>query len=430
MRIDLHTHSTESDGTQAPADVVASAREAGLDVLALTDHDTTRGGRPREESRAGGRARLRPGHRDLLPTWWAQHPPPGLPGRSRQPGLGHRTRAGAQVTPDPDGPNGRADGCGRHPDLDRGGASAIGARCDVGRPHLADALVAAGVVPDRAAAFREWLHNDSRYYVSHYAVDPVRAIAFVAAAGGVSVIAHRSRARAAECSTPRWCSRWSMPGSTASRSTTAITTTQRVTLPASIVREHDLIATGSSDYHGAGKLNRLGRTPRRPSSSSGSSQRRRPGLPTAGLSPPQCRRPSDRPRRHGTKVASGGRRARLGPAAFQRVGCRPRRSPKEFTVPRRPGPKAHKPAVIAPSPTRRAGSPRRPRWLPLARPSPSSANACCSSIWTPRPAWTFSLGVDPDAVEDSIHDVLLGQAELGRRHRRVRGRCRSRPEFH
>ena len=43
MRIDLHTHSTESDGTQAPADVVASAREAGLDVLALTDHDTTRG---------------------------------------------------------------------------------------------------------------------------------------------------------------------------------------------------------------------------------------------------------------------------------------------------------------------------------------------------------------------------------------------------
>ena len=43
MQIDLHAHSTESDGTQAPADVVASAREAGLDVLALTDHDTTRG---------------------------------------------------------------------------------------------------------------------------------------------------------------------------------------------------------------------------------------------------------------------------------------------------------------------------------------------------------------------------------------------------
>ncbi|WP_345712306.1 PHP domain-containing protein, partial [Kineococcus glutinatus] len=43
MRIDLHTHSTASDGTQPPEDVVASAASAGLDVVALTDHDTTAG---------------------------------------------------------------------------------------------------------------------------------------------------------------------------------------------------------------------------------------------------------------------------------------------------------------------------------------------------------------------------------------------------
>src|SRR5665648_813525 len=43
MRIDLHTHSNASDGTQSPAEVVSSAAEAGLDVVALTDHDTTAG---------------------------------------------------------------------------------------------------------------------------------------------------------------------------------------------------------------------------------------------------------------------------------------------------------------------------------------------------------------------------------------------------
>ena len=43
MRIDLHTHSLASDGTQDPADVVRAARDARLDVVALTDHDTTSG---------------------------------------------------------------------------------------------------------------------------------------------------------------------------------------------------------------------------------------------------------------------------------------------------------------------------------------------------------------------------------------------------
>ena len=66
MRIDLHTHSSVSDGTESPAALVAAARAAGLDVVALTDHDTT-GGWGRRGGRPPGRAHGRPRHGDVLP---------------------------------------------------------------------------------------------------------------------------------------------------------------------------------------------------------------------------------------------------------------------------------------------------------------------------------------------------------------------------
>src|SRR5688572_28855411 len=72
----------------------------------------------------------------------------------------------------------------------------------LGRPHLADALVASGLVQDRAEAFERYLHNDSPYYVPHYAPDPVHAVELVIAAGGAAVIAHPFTHRQSDPATP------------------------------------------------------------------------------------------------------------------------------------------------------------------------------------------------------------------------------------
>ena len=67
----------------------------------------------------------------------------------------------------------------------------------LGRPHIADALVAAGVVSDRSEAFTSILTSRSRYFVQHYAPDPATAVELVRAAGGVPVFAHPWRQPAA-----------------------------------------------------------------------------------------------------------------------------------------------------------------------------------------------------------------------------------------
>lgn len=189
MRIDLHAHSTASDGTDAPAAVMRHARDAGLDVVALTDHDTVHG---HAEAAASLPAALTlvPGA-ELSCAWEgislhllaylfdpddaALAPELDLLRTDRD----RRAREmvallrglGADVAYE------------RVLELANGGA--------VGRPHVARALVEAGVVADVASAFTaEWIGSDGRAYVDKYALDPCRAVALVKAAGGVSVFAH------------------------------------------------------------------------------------------------------------------------------------------------------------------------------------------------------------------------------------------------
>ena len=258
MRIDLHTHSTESDGTQAPADVVASAREAGLDVLALTDHDTTRGwAAARGAAQAAGLGFVpgieiscqRGGRSIHLLGYLVDPGNQALVTELEQARRSRLTRMDRMVE------RMAADGIPISIEEVR---AQLAPGATLGRPHLADALVAAGVVPDRAAAFRDWLHNDSRYYVSHYAVDPVRAIALVAAAGGVSVIAHPFTGSRGRVLDPAVVLEMVDAGLDGLEVDHRDHDDAARDLARSIVREHDLIATGSSDYHGSGKLNRLG----------------------------------------------------------------------------------------------------------------------------------------------------------------------------
>ena len=128
----------------------------------------------------------------------------------------------------------------------------------LGRPHLADALVKKGVVASRDEAFTQMLHNNSKYYVSHYSPTPEAAIALIKAAGGVSVIAHpmaSHRGRTISLETF---------GSLIDSGLDGIEVDHRDHSPdekkqlISLANGSNLVMTGASDYHGNGKLNSLG----------------------------------------------------------------------------------------------------------------------------------------------------------------------------
>jgi len=193
MRIDLHTHSDASDGTDSPAQLVANARVAGLDVVALTDHDTVAG---HEEAAAAVQSG---GHRPIALVRGAEFSclfkgislhllgylfDPAHPELVREMEL-LRTdrirRAEAMV--------GKLVELGAPVSWEQ--VQRIAGDAAVGRPHVARALVDVGVVPDISAAFTSaWIGNDGRAYVEKYSLPPERAIALVKAAGGVSVFAH------------------------------------------------------------------------------------------------------------------------------------------------------------------------------------------------------------------------------------------------
>ncbi|MFL6169214.1 MAG: PHP domain-containing protein, partial [Ornithinibacter sp.] len=190
MAIDLHTHSSASDGTEVPAVVVQRAVEAGLDTIALTDHDTTLGWEEAADAaRAQGIRLVRGIEVSCSRRYQSIHllaylPDPTHPGlvdelaRARE---SRDTRLDAMVGKMADA------GIDITVDLVR---AEVEDGATAGRPHIADALVTAGIVPHRDEAFRRFLGSDSPYYVSHYAPDPVKAVELVRAAGGVPVVAH------------------------------------------------------------------------------------------------------------------------------------------------------------------------------------------------------------------------------------------------
>ena len=133
-----------------------------------------------------------------------------------------------------------------------------GAGATAGRPHIADALVTAGIVPHRDEAFRRFLGNDSPYYVSHYAPDPVDAVELVRAAGGVPVVAHAWSATRGRVVADELIEELVSAGLLGLEVHHRDHTAEAVRHLTDLARSLDLLATGSSDYHGTGKLNRLG----------------------------------------------------------------------------------------------------------------------------------------------------------------------------
>ena len=264
MRIDLHTHSNASDGTQSPAEVVASAAEAGLDVIALTDHDTTAGWDRAAAAAQQLRIVLVRGieiscqHEGISIHLLGYLQDPAAPGLLEELELSRESReTRAQRI---------VELLSRDLPLDWDSVlEQLEPGATIGRPHIADALMAKGIVTSRNDAFRAYLDYGSPYYVSHYAPDPVTAVRLLVEAGGVAVMAHpfaSGRGRVVKDSVIEEMAAAGMAGlEVYHRDHSAAEVQHGLDLAASL----GVFVTGSSDYHGEGKPNKLGENTTDPS---------------------------------------------------------------------------------------------------------------------------------------------------------------------
>lgn len=261
MRIDLHTHSRCSDGTQPPAELMAVAAEAGLDVIALTDHDTTAGWQEAARARPAGLTVV-PGLELSCASRSGSGPPIGvhLLGYLFDPydealrvelarlQDSRRERARRMVQRMAD------DGL----DISWDRVSALAGPGAVGRPHLARALVDAGLAPSISAAFEGHLRHGGPYYLRKADIEVHAGVRLIRAAGGVPVLAHalaRRRGRVIDDGTI---------AALAGSGLLGLEVDHPDHVPADrdhlrgLATELDLIVTGSSDYHGANKPTPIG----------------------------------------------------------------------------------------------------------------------------------------------------------------------------
>jgi len=255
--IDLHTHSNFSDGTDTPTELINKAHAAGLTGIALTDHDTVAGWQEAIDH-------LRPGLSLILGSEISCQTLDGISvhmlgllfdpenpelssmmAQTRDNRVGRMAKIIARLN--------SADYEITMDDVE----AQLSDGATLGRPHLADALVAKGYMKSRDQVFAEILHNDSPFYVSHYSPTPEVAIQTIKAAGGVAVIAHAmSSLRGRVVSVESFAS-YVDAGLDGIEVFHRDHTQPNRDLLSQIANEFDLVKTGSSDYHGNGKLNQL-----------------------------------------------------------------------------------------------------------------------------------------------------------------------------
>lgn len=267
MIIDLHAHSTRSDGKESPTEVFERAALAGVDILALTDHDTTTGwdeasiaakrlglgfvpgievttvGKPAEDRRIS--VHLLAYLPDLNST--ALHSVLGETKVSRE----ARGRAIVDRL------------ASKLPITWEMVLEHLEDGATIGRPAIADTLVTMGVVENRSAAFSYYLDSNGPFYVSNDTVEVTEAIELIRLAGGVPVIAHpltgvNSQTRRSDLPLSHF-ERMIECGLAGFEVFHRDVPEEARTWLLDLAKKHDLIVTGSSDYHGEhGKPNRLG----------------------------------------------------------------------------------------------------------------------------------------------------------------------------
>jgi hypothetical protein len=260
--IDLHTHSNASDGTDSPSELIDKAISKGLDVIALTDHDTVGGW---DEAISALKSHESNSKMDLV--LGSEVSCQGADGTSiHMLGLlfdpnysplisefektreNRVTRMSRIIS--------RLNEAGIEITIEEVNAQKRG-DATLGRPHLADALVARGHVASREEAFNIFLHNGSKFYINHYSPSPEVAIRLIKEAGGVAVIAHPLASRSGrkiDLETLNQLIQAGLDGIEVDhRDHNEMERSELMRLAI----EHNLVVTGSSDYHGTGKLNQL-----------------------------------------------------------------------------------------------------------------------------------------------------------------------------
>lgn len=256
--IDLHAHTTCSDGTDTPRALINTALAQGIEVIAVTDHDTVSGW---EEAKTALRGEIElvlgaeiscltengtsvhmlgllfDGTNPEMVSMLEQTRDDRVPRMVKMIQL--LNEAGIHVTMQ---------------DVEE----VMPHGATMGRPHLADAMVKRGLISSRDEAFKDLLNNESQFYVAHIAPTPEAAIAQIRAAGGVAVIAHPFASRRGETLAAEAFASLVAAGLNGIEVDHRDQNNEERAMLRDIARELDLVMTGASDYHGVGKLNRLG----------------------------------------------------------------------------------------------------------------------------------------------------------------------------
>ena len=255
--IDLHTHTTASDGTDSPFALVKKALATGVTTLGITDHDSTAGWadaitaiQPQIQLVLGAEVSclttdgisvhmlglLFDGEDESIQQMLSDSRDTRLPRMRKMvallqaDGFDISLEDVYQAAPD---------------------------QATIGRPHLADALVAKKIVATRDEAFADLLHNESKYYVTHAAPTPADAIATIKSAGGVAVIAHPFASRRGQILTADSFQDLVAAGLDGIEVHHRDQNAAEQQVLTEIARELHLVTTGASDYHGTGKLNSM-----------------------------------------------------------------------------------------------------------------------------------------------------------------------------
>lgn len=252
---DIHTHSVYSDGTTQVNEIARLAAMSGLPGFALTDHDTVAGWEQARKAAAqygldflpGVELDTKFGQVDMHLLGYGFDPEQGgMQTKLDQLQQARASRIEQMVV------NLAAD---YEISLTQLQQRVLGT---VGRPHIADELMRLGVVPDRATAFATILHKDSKYYVAKQSFHTLEAVRLIVAAGGVPVLAHPAAIRHKHLLTAEQLAQLVAAG------LQGIELRHPENCPAKLaeimrfVPDFDLLITGSSDFHGAGKSNRVG----------------------------------------------------------------------------------------------------------------------------------------------------------------------------
>lgn len=250
MKADLHIHSTASDGRYTPEDLVQMAVSRGVEVIAITDHDSVDGiPAAFEAARNFPELKVIPGveistdvpHGEVhMLGYFIDYTDPGLTVKLADLRDSRKVRARKMIN--------KLANMGIKVEWDR--VQEIAGSGSVGRPHLARAMVEKGYVHSARDAFNKYIGREGPAYVEREKLTPDQVVELIVKVGGLPVLAHPADIDGLEELLPR-LQRLGLVGMEVYYNGY---TPKTVEFLASMSSKHHLIALGGSDYHGTDSL--------------------------------------------------------------------------------------------------------------------------------------------------------------------------------